>query len=142
MRRYYASDWEQSSRDGVVAHLNGGSGCGCSTGCGTGCGCGTDCGCNTGCDCGCNNGCGCDSDCGCPGPVLPPVPPCPGPGPFPPCPGVGPTGPMGPTGTYNKVQLTPKNNAGGVLPIETDFLDDATPQLSAILGSICRIQYG
>ena len=36
MRRYYASEWEQSRRDGVVAYLNGNSaasGCGCNCGC-------------------------------------------------------------------------------------------------------------
>lgn len=135
MRRYYASDWEQSSRDGVVAHL---TGCGCNTGCGTGCGCNTGCGCDTGCGCntgcgcdtgcGCNTGCGCDPGCDCPGPVLPPVPPCPGP--FPPNPGIGPTGP---TGTYKLVQLLPKNNTGGIIPVQADFLNDAAPKVTALL---------
>ena len=56
MKRYYASDWEQSGRDGVVAHL---SGCGCNTGCGSG-------SCSTGCNPGCNTGCGGNSGtCGC-----------------------------------------------------------------------------
>lgn len=133
MNRYYASDWEQSSQSGLVAHLTGcgcGSGCGtCGTGCSSGCGngCITSCGCSTGCGCnnGCNNGCGCDS--GCPG--LPPVPPCSGPGPFPPCPG---TGPTGPTGAYNKVQLLPKNNTGDIVPVKAYLLYHAAPKVAAL----------
>lgn len=115
MNRIYASDWEQSSQNGVVARL---TGCGCNTGCGTGCGCSA--------------------------PTLPPVPPCtcPGPGPFPPCPcpGTGPTGPTGPqgypgpdgpTGGLGLVRLLPKGNLGPVVPVQADFPDYAVPKVAA-----------
>ena len=88
MRRHYASEWEQSRRDGVVAYLNGSAAASTSP---------ASCCCPP-VDCGC--GCGCEP--GCPTPPLTPVPPCGCPNPPMPCNGC--TGPTGPQGYHRIVQ--------------------------------------